>query len=59
MEKTLKVSFVVLLALMLAAGAALASDNPGSSPDKAAAQPAPSTPVVTPQAQQGLQWLFA
>jgi hypothetical protein len=59
MEKTLKVSFVVLLALLLAAGAALAGGNPGSGPDKVAAPPAPAAPMVTPQAQPGLKWMFA
>ena len=55
MEKTLKVSLLVLLAVLLAAGAALACDGgnpncntPGIGPDKVAAQPAAPAPAAQP-----------
>jgi hypothetical protein len=58
MKTCLKVGLLVLLALLLAAGAALAVDNPGSGPDQVTAQPGPSASADTPPAQPGLRWMF-
>jgi hypothetical protein len=61
MKTCLNVGLLVLLALLLAAGAALACDGddcgntPGSGPDKVAARPAPSAPALTPQVPS---WMF-